>query len=382
MIPYARQHLDEEDIKAVQEVLQSPFLTQGPQLDLFEKEVAAHCAAAYAVAVSHATAGLHIACQALGLGHGDYLWTTPNTFVASANCACYCGAKVDFVDMDPYTYNLCPGKLALKLAEAEAKGQLPKILVAVHFAGQSCEMERISELAKRYGFAVIEDASHALGGTYKRKSIGCCEYSDATIFSFHPVKSITSGEGGMVLANRKDLYKKLRLLRSHGITRNEGEMEGASEGSWYYQQIDLGFNYRMTDIQAALGRSQLKKLNRFVERRRELAARYNELLAGLPLILPQQLSYGSSAWHLYVIRLSQGLRKQVFEAMRQAGIGVNVHYIPVHLQPFYRRMGFKEGDFPEAEQYYKEAITLPLYCDLTYEEQDYVVNTMRKLIYS
>ncbi|MDD3158153.1 UDP-4-amino-4,6-dideoxy-N-acetyl-beta-L-altrosamine transaminase [Anaeromusa sp.] len=380
MIPYARQHLDEEDIKAVQEVLQSPFLTQGPQLELFEREVAAHGAAAHAVAVSHATAGLHIACLALGLGVGDYLWTTPNTFVASANCACYCGAKVDFVDIDPRTYNLCPEKLALKLAEAEVKGQLPKILVAVHFAGQSCDMERISELAKQYGFAVIEDASHALGGTYKGKSIGCCEHSDATIFSFHPVKSITSGEGGMVLTNREDLDKKLRLLRSHGITRNEGEMEGASEGSWYYQQIDLGFNYRMTDIQAALGRSQLKKLNRFVERRRELAARYNELLAGLSLILPQQISYGSSAWHLYVVRLPRGLRKQVFDAMRQAGIGVNVHYIPVHLQPFYRRMGFQEGAFPEAERYYQEALTLPLYYDLTYEEQDYVVNTLDPLL--
>ena len=319
-----------------------------------------------------------------GLGAGDYLWTSPNTFVASANCALYCGAQVDFVDIDPRTYNMSPERLAEKLSLAVANNRLPEVVVPVHFSGQSCAMQRIHELAVEYGFIVIEDASHAVGGDYKQSKVGSCAFSDMTVFSFHPVKIITTGEGGMVLTNREDLYEKLVRLRSHGITRDPRVMLGEPDGPWYYQQIDLGYNYRMADLQAALGLSQLQRIDAFVTRRRELAARYAQALHDLPLMLPGQHPDSYSAYHLYVIRLNLQLlgktRLDVFQALRQAGIGVNAHYIPVHTQPYYRRLGFERGDFPEAERYYDEAITLPLFYTLSEEDQNYVIDNLRKVL--
>jgi UDP-4-amino-4,6-dideoxy-N-acetyl-beta-L-altrosamine transaminase len=380
-IPYGRQSISPADIQAVVEVLQSDWLTQGPAIERFEKAVAEYCGAKYAVAVSSATAALHISCLAAGLGPGDWLWTSPNTFVASANCGLYCGAKVDFVDIDPQTYNLSVEKLEEKLIEAEHSGKLPKVVVPVHFAGQSCEMERIGTLAQKYGFAVLEDASHAIGGRYQGLPIGSCQYSDMAVFSFHPVKIITTGEGGMVVTNCADLYERLIRLRTHGITRNPDLMTEPSHGPWYYQQLELGFNYRMTDIQAALGASQMQRLNEFVSRRRLLSDRYNEMLAGLPVTLPWQHPDTESSWHLYVIRLRLDkiakTHRQVFEELRQAGIGVNLHYIPVHTQPYYQNLGFKWGDFPQAEEYYQEAISIPLYYDLTEENQKRVVAILR-----
>ncbi len=383
MIPYGRQDISEEDIQSVVEVLRSDWLTQGPAVERFEQEVARYCGAKYAVAVSSATAALHIACLAAGLKSGDALWTSPNTFVASANCGLYCGAHPDFVDIDPRTYNLSVDALEEKLARAEKQGRLPGVVIPVHFAGQSCDMDAIAELGKRYGFAVIEDASHAIGGRYRDTKVGSCAFSDMTVFSFHPVKIITTGEGGMVLTNRQDLYEKLVRLRSHGITRDPVFMEGESDGPWYYQQIELGFNYRITDIQAGLGASQMRRLDQFVERRRNLAERYDSLLAGLPLTLPWQHPDAYSSFHLYVVRLRLDLigktHRQVFEELRQHGIGANLHYIPVHTQPYYQKMGFRKGDFPEAERYYGEAISLPLYPGLTGNEQDYVVLTLRNI---
>jgi UDP-4-amino-4,6-dideoxy-N-acetyl-beta-L-altrosamine transaminase len=383
-IPYGRQDITDADVAAVVEVLRSDWITQGPSIEKFERAVAKYCEVKYAVAVSSGTAALHIACLAASLGDGDYLWTTPNTFVASANCGIYCGAQVDFVDIDPRTYNMSPERLAEKLSRTGANDRLPKVVVPVHFSGQSCAMQRIHELAVEYGFIVIEDASHAIGGDYKQSKVGSCNFSDMTVFSFHPVKIITTGEGGMVLTNREDLYEKLLRLRNHGITRDRHAMLNEPDGPWYYQQIDLGYNYRMTDLQAALGLSQLQRIDAFVTRRRQLAARYDQALHDLPLTLPWQHPDSRSAYHLYVIRLNLRLlgktRLEVFEALRQAGIGVNVHYIPVHTQPYYRRLGFERGDFPEAERYYDEAITLPLYYTLSEEDQDYVIDNLKKVL--
>ncbi len=383
MIPYGRQDITQADIDAVVAVLKSDFLTQGPTVPLFEQTVANHVGAKHALAVNSATSALHIACLALGLGQGDWLWTTPVTFVASANCGLYCGAQVDFVDIDPQTYNLCPKALEIKLIDAQKAGRLPKVLVAVHFCGQSCDMEAIHALSQRFGFKIIEDASHAIGGKYKGEWIGNSRYSAITVFSFHPVKIITTAEGGMALTNSNELANRMSLLRSHGITRDAEQMTHASDGPWYYQQIDLGFNYRMTELQAALGVSQMQRLDAYVSRRHELAVRYNQLLADLPLTTPWQHHDSYSGLHLYVIRLKLGkiqkTHKQVFEELREHGIGVNLHYIPVHTQPHYQSMGFKAGDFPEAERYYAEAISLPMFQGLTNAQQDEVVSVLRKV---
>jgi UDP-4-amino-4,6-dideoxy-N-acetyl-beta-L-altrosamine transaminase len=383
VIPYGRQHIDEADIQAVTEVLRSDFLTQGPAIECFERAVADYCGAKYAVAVSNATAALHLACLAAGLGPGDRLWTSPITFVASANCGLYCGASVDFVDIDPDTGLMSVSVLADKLDHVKANGEKsPKVIIPVHLTGQSCDMAAIRALADAAGSAVIEDAAHAIGGSERGRKIGACEFSDMTVFSFHPVKIVTTGEGGMILTNRADLYETLVLLRSHGITRDPARMEAESPGSWYYEQIALGFNYRMTDIQAALGASQMTRIDEFVARRRQLADRYDRLLAEFPLIRPGRRNNTESAWHLYTIRLSNPLsRREVFERLRAAGIGVNVHYIPVHTQPHYRRLGFLPGDFPRAEAYYEAAISLPLYYDLSEAMQDQVVEALGQALH-
>lgn len=384
MIPYGRQDISQADIDAVVAVLQSDFLTQGPQVPLFEQVVAKHVGAKHALAVNSATSALHIACMALGLGQGDWLWTTPVTFVASANCGLYCGAQVDFVDIDPRTYNLCPKALEAKLLAAEKAGKLPKVLVAVHLCGQPCDMAAIHALGQKYGFKIIEDASHAIGGKYKGEFIGSSRYSDITVFSFHPVKIITTAEGGMALTNSDELAHKMALLRSHGITRDTAHMTHAPDGPWYYQQIDLGYNYRMTELQAALGVSQMLRLEAFVVRRHTLAQRYDQLLASLPVITPWQHPDSYSGLHLYVVRLQldkiSKSHRQVFEALREQGIGVNLHYIPVHTQPHYQRMGFKLGDYPQSEQYYAEAISLPMFQTLTDEQQDQVVAVLQKVL--
>ncbi len=377
MIPYGRQDITQADIDAVVGVLQSDFLTQGPMVPRFEQQVAQHVGATHALAVNSATSALHIACLALGLGPGDRLWTSPVTFVASANCGLYCGAQVDFVDIDPRTYNLCPQALSRKLEQAEQEGTLPKVVVAVHLCGQPCDMQAIHALAKRYGFKVIEDASHAIGGKYQGEFIGNGKYSDITVFSFHPVKIITTAEGGMALTNDADLANKMALLRSHGITRDPDQMTHASDGPWYYQQIDLGFNYRMTELQAALGVSQMERLDQYIARRHQLAERYDDLLASLPVTTPWQHADSYSGLHLYVIRLQlekiAKTHRQVFESLREQGIGVNLHYIPVHTQPYYADMGFKPEDFPEAQNYYREAISIPMFQTMSNEQQDQVV---------
>ena len=384
MIPYGRQDINQQDINAVVEVLKSDFLTQGPQVPAFEQAIIDACDAKYAVAVNSATSALHIACLALGLGNDDWLWTTPNTFVASANCALYCGAKVDFVDIDPRTYNLCAKQLEKKLIAAQKVGKLPKIVIPVHFSGQSCDMQAIHELAKKYGFSIIEDASHAIGGKYQDAAIGNSRYSDITIFSFHPVKIVTSAEGGAAVTNRADLAEKMLLLRSHGITRDEELMTQDMDGPWYYQQIALGFNYRMTELQAALGLSQMQRLEEFVIKRHELASRYDNLLHDLPITLPWQHPDSYSARHLYVIRLQLEqiniTHLDVFNALRAAGIQVNLHYIPVHMQPYYQKMGFASGQFPEAEKYYNEAISIPLFSAMTEGQQDTVCSTLKTIL--
>lgn len=382
MIFYGKQSIDQNDIDAVVEVLKSDFLTQGPAIEKFEKCVAEYCGAKYAVAVTSATAALHISCLSAGLGKDDILWTSPITFTASANCGRYCGADVDFVDIDPSTYNMSIAELEKKLQAAEIK---PRVVVPVHLAGQSCEMDKIYKLSQKYGFKVIEDASHAIGADYKETKVGCCKYSDMTVFSFHPVKIVTTGEGGMVLTNDKDLYEKLVLYRSHGITRDPKLMTGTADGPWYYQQIDLGFNYRMTDMQAALGYSQMQKVNEFVSKRRYLAKRYNELLKNINGIqLPDQNEDTKSSWHLYVVRVDfskiSKTKNQIFAEMKEKGICLNLHYIPVHTQPYYENLGFKGGDFPNSEKYYEEAFTLPLYYSLTDEQQDHIVKSLVEVL--
>jgi UDP-4-amino-4,6-dideoxy-N-acetyl-beta-L-altrosamine transaminase len=384
MIPYGRQDVSESDIQAVVDVLRSDFLTQGPAVPAFEKSIADYCGAKHAVALNSATSALHIACLALGVGNDDIVWTTPITFVASANCALYCGALVDFVDIDPLTYNLSVERLAEKLAVAENTGKLPKVLIPVHLSGQPCDMESIYALSQKYGFKIIEDASHAIGGKYKGEAIGNCRYSDITVFSFHPVKIITTAEGGIALTNDLKLAKRMQLLRSHGITRDVDEMTHASDGPWYYQQIELGYNYRMTDMQAALGLSQMSRLDEFVTKRHAIAKRYDKLLADLPVKTPWQHADCYSGLHLYVIRLKldeiKQTHRQVFEALREAGVGVNLHYIPVYRQPYYERLGFKAGYCPNAEQYYAEAISLPMYFGLTAEQQDKVIAVLSEAI--
>ena len=384
MIPYGRQEITKSDVDAVIEVLQSDFLTQGPKVPLFESTVTGKVGANYALAVNSATSALHIACLSLDLSSGDRLWTTPISFVASANCGYYCGAVIDFVDIDPNTYNLCPKLLEKKLIVAERENLLPKILVVVHFSGQPCDLKPINKLSKRYGFKVIEDASHAIGGKYHNEYIGNCKYSEITIFSFHPVKIITTAEGGVALTNSKKLAEKMNLFRSHGITRDPKMMTQSSDGPWYYQQIELGYNYRMTDLQAALGISQIKRLDSYIVRRNELAERYNTLLDNLPVITPFQLSKTSSAYHLYIIRLKLDLIRKshltVFKELRAAGIGVNLHYIPIYRQPYFSSKGFDPQDYPQSEKYYQEAITLPIFQSLTNGEQDLVVNILSEVL--
>ena len=383
MINYGRQNINEEDIEAVINVLKSDFLTQGPIIEQFEKKVAQYCGARYAVAVSNATAALHIACLSAGLKKNEVVWTSPNTFVASANCALYCGGKVDFVDINESTYNMDVNMLEEKLKNAEIK---PKIVIPVHFAGQSCEMEKIYELSKKYGFKIIEDASHAIGADYKNSKVGSCKYSDMTVFSFHPVKIITTGEGGMVLTNNEELYEKLKIYRSHGVTRSKLLMKNNSGEPWYYEQIDLGFNYRITDMQAALGKSQMDRLDEFVGRRRVLAQQYDELLKEIKVITPYQEANTKSSWHLYVIKIdfknANISKKELFKLMKEKGIILNLHYIPVHTQPYYKNLGFEKGDFPVSEQYYKEVFTLPLYYSLTDEQQDYIVTSLKEVLKS
>lgn len=380
-IPYGRQDINQADIDAVVAVLQSDFLTQGPVVPNFERIVANYCGSSHALAVNSATSALHIACLALGLGPGDWLWTSPITFVASANCGLYCGAQIDFVDIDARTYNMCPLALARKLEQAKQEGRLPKVVVPVHLSGQPCDMKAIHALAQRYGFKILEDASHAIGGKYMGAPIGNCRYSDITVLSFHPVKIITTAEGGMALTNSAELANKMALFRSHGITRDPSQMTHQADGPWYYQQIELGFNYRMTELQAALGVSQMARLESYVARRHELAKRYDELLVNLPVNRPWQHPDGHSGLHLYVIRLqldkiSQS-HLQVFDALRGMGIGVNLHYIPVHTQPYYQRMGFQPNDFPQAQDYYREAISLPMFQTLTDVQQDKVIAALQ-----
>ncbi len=386
MIPYGRQDIKQTDIDAVVEVLQSDFLTQGPRVPAFEQTIASKVGADHAVAVNSATSALHLACLVLELGPGDWLWTSPITFVASANCALYCGAQVDFVDIDPYTYNLDPRALEAKLVVAERDGRLPKIVVPVHLCGQSCDMQAIHALATRYGFNIIEDASHAIGGKYQEQYIGNCRYSDITVFSFHPVKIITTAEGGVATTNDHALAEKMELLRSHGITRDPSLMTQAPDGPWYYQQIALGLNYRMTELQAALGISQFERLDSYIVQRHEIARKYEEAFRDLPITTPVQCSDCYSAYHLYVIRLQLERiapnHREVFEGLRRRGIGVNLHYIPVHTQPYYKNMGFATGDFPEAEKYYREAISLPMYATLSPEQQSLVMKAMESVIHS
>jgi UDP-4-amino-4,6-dideoxy-N-acetyl-beta-L-altrosamine transaminase len=386
MIPYGRQDISADDIQAVVDVLRSDYLTQGPAVPAFEEAIAKYCGARYGAAMNSATSALHIACLALDVGPDDWVWTSPITFAASANCALYCGARVDFVDIDPRTYNLSVERLAEKLTVAEREGRLPAVLIPVHLCGQSCDMAAIHALSERYGFKVIEDASHAVGGSYKGKPVGDCFYSDITVFSFHPVKIITTAEGGMAMTNDPHLAARMRRLRSHGITRDEAEMTHASDGPWYYQQIELGFNYRLTDVHAALGLSQMRRIDEFVAKRHEIARRYDETFAGLPVTIPWRHADVISAFHLYVVRLKLDrigkTHRQVFDDLRSAGVGVNLHYIPVYRHPYYARFGFEPSSFPESERYYAEAISLPMYASLTESDQSHVIEVVTSSICS
>ncbi|HEX9833886.1 MAG TPA: UDP-4-amino-4,6-dideoxy-N-acetyl-beta-L-altrosamine transaminase [Mycobacterium sp.] len=383
-IPYGCQDITQEDITAVEAVLRSDWLTQGPATGKFEGLVTEYCGARFGVAVNSATSALHLACLALDLGPGDEMWTSPNTFVASANAALYCGAQIDFVDIDPRTYNMSTSSLADRLEKARDKGKLPKIVMPVHFAGQSCDMRAIGALAKEYGFSVVEDASHAIGGRYLKERVGSCEYSSIAVFSFHPVKIITTGEGGMAVTNDPELAERMRLLRSHGTTRDPRRMQGPPHGAWYYQQIDLGFNYRMTDIHAALGASQMQRIDDYVQARHAVAKRYDEQLADLPLILPWQGPDAYSAYHLYPVRIdslkTKQTREKIFAHMRSHRIGVNVHYIPVHTQPYYKALGFEGKSFPVAERYYAEALSLPLFPRLDEDRQGTVIGVLREAL--
>lgn len=384
MIPYGRQTISQDDVEAVVKVLKSDFLTQGPMVPEFEKAVAEKVGAKYAVTTNSATSALHLACLAIGLQAGDILWTSPITFVASANCALYCGAAVDFVDIDERTYNMCPIALETKLNIASQSGVLPKAIVAVHMCGQACDMRAIWQIAQRFGVSVIEDASHAIGGKYENSYIGGCQYSDVTVFSFHPVKIVTTAEGGMALTNSNAIANRMRRLRTHGITRDSDEMSDGEGEPWFYEQLELGFNYRMTDLQAALGINQLKKLDDFVSNRKKTAQKYDKALAALPVIVPWQLNDAQSAWHLYVVRVDANKttvsRKSIFNYMRKSGIGVNVHYIPVHTQPYFRRFGFERGDFPIAERYYEEAISLPIYPEFSENDFQTVIDCLQAAI--
>ncbi|MDG2297238.1 MAG: UDP-4-amino-4,6-dideoxy-N-acetyl-beta-L-altrosamine transaminase [Gammaproteobacteria bacterium] len=384
MIPYGKQDVNQADIDSVVNVLQSDFLTQGPQIPLFEKTVSDYCGAEFGVAVNSATSALHIACLALGLGKGDYLWTSPNTFLASANCGLYCDAQVDFVDIDPQTYNLSSRELETKLIQARQDDKLPKIVIPVHFAGQSCNMKRIYSLSQEYGFKIIEDASHAIGAKYLHQPIGCCQYSDITVFSFHPVKIITTAEGGLATTNDEKLAERMQLFRSHGVTRDPILMSKPSQGVWYYQQVDLGFNYRMTELQAALGVSQMQRLNDFVSKRHILTKRYDLLLSSLPITRPFQDKASYSALHLYPIQIDLNkvskTREQIFDELREGGVGVNVHYIPIHTQPYYQQLGFSNGEFPNSESYYEAALSLPLYSGMSFQEQDKVVENLADIL--
>ena len=385
MIPYGRQAISEADIEAVVAVLQSDFLTQGPVVPLFEEAIAGYCGAKQGVAVNSATSALHIACLALDLGPDDWLWTSSNSFVASANCALYCGARVDFVDIDPRTYNISVECLKKKLQKAKREGCLPKIVIPVHFAGQPCEMEAIGELSKQYGFSVIEDASHAIGASYNDIKVGSCTHSNITVFSFHPVKIITTGEGGLAITNDTELANRMRRLRAHGITTDKDLMHLRPDNEiWNYQQIELGFNYRMTDIQAALGLSQMSRLDEFVRRRHEIAKQYDHALQALPVITPWQAPKTFSSYHLYPIRIGKSqcktTQRKVYEALRRSGVAVNLHYIPIHRQPYFEVKGFKAGDYPEAEKFHREVISLPLFPDLTTGEQERVIELLSILV--
>jgi UDP-4-amino-4,6-dideoxy-N-acetyl-beta-L-altrosamine transaminase len=379
-IPYGRQQISQEDIDAVVGVLQSDFLTQGPVVPKFEKAVAEYTGSRYAFSVTNATSGLHLACLALGLKSGDIAWTSAVSFVASANCAKYCEAEVDFIDIDPNTYNMSISALKIKLAKAKSIGRLPTVVIPVHLTGQSCDMEEIWKLSQEYGFKIIEDASHAIGASYKSSKVGSCEFSDVTVFSFHPVKIITTGEGGMVCTNQQAVAAKIYRLRSHGITREASEMTQPSQGPWYYQQLELGYNYRMTEMQAALGLSQLKKLDEFILRRHEISNSYDVLLSELNITLPNKSSYSYSSLHLYVIRIDPEkfklTRKEVFERLRASGVIVNLHYIPIYHHPYYSQFGYNPADFPEAEIYYKEAISLPIFPALTEDQLVYIRDTI------
>jgi UDP-4-amino-4,6-dideoxy-N-acetyl-beta-L-altrosamine transaminase len=382
MIPYGRQDITEADLDAVRNVLLSDFITQGPATTTFEADLSRYCGVDHAVAVNSATAALHMACLALGLGQGDLLWTSPNTFVASSNVGLYCGADVDFIDIDPATYNMCVDTLEARLKEAKKEGRLPKIVIPVHFAGQSCDMERIAALRDTYGFSIIEDASHAIGGSYLGKPVGGCQYSDITVFSFHPVKIITTAEGGMAMTNDAELAARMQMLRSHGISRDPERMRGTSDGPWYYQQLMLGYNFRMTEMQATLGSSQLTRLDEYIDARHAILQRYNEELADLPITLPFQPANQRSSLHLYPILVNDDApvdRATAFDALRAAGIGVNVLYIPVHRQPYYQDLGFKEGHCPKAENYYARTIALPMFAKLTPEDQGTVIAAVKSV---
>ncbi|MBC98969.1 MAG: UDP-4-amino-4,6-dideoxy-N-acetyl-beta-L-altrosamine transaminase [Halobacteriovoraceae bacterium] len=381
-IPYGRQHITDSDIEAVVNVLKSDFITQGPEVEAFENKIGEIVGSKYCLAMNSATSALHVAIKALGVGKGDYVWTSPITFVASANCALYEGASIDFVDVDPQTYNFSVTRFKEKLTLAKKEGRIPKVIIVVHFSGQSCDMSEISALCKEFDIKIIEDASHAIGGRYKDTMIGSCRYSDITIFSFHPVKIVTTGEGGVAVTNEDLLAEKMELFRSHGVTRKQELLGVVDEGGWYYEQVDLGFNYRMTDIQASLGRSQLNRLSQYIERRHEVATFYHTTLKDSAFITPMQIETSYSAYHLYVIRVDRSKtnksRREIFDYLRSKGVGVNVHYIPVHTQPYYRELGFKEGMFPNAEAYYESAISLPMFPTITDEELRYVVATLKE----